>query len=239
MALKAPIASPVFTGNVGVGVTPESTWHSTHTVLQLGDRGALIDDAGGITMMSNSYYDSGWKYLNTDLATNYESKSGTHKFQVAPSGTADSAISWNTVMNINNAGIVTKPLQPCFSATRTSNQILSTSTITLAELNIKEFDIGNNFNTSTNRFTAPVAGKYLFTAAIQLNGNGGTHTNLYVNGGSRNDGWLDFGSTTASSQSRIFDLVSGDYVQLYTYAGSISSPHINSGRVKMTGFLIG
>ena len=107
--VSAPIASPAFTGNVGVGVTPESTWHSTHTVLQLGDRGALIDDAGGVTMMSNSYYDAGWKYLNTDLATNYESKSGTHKFQVAPSGTADAAISWTTAMTIDNAGKLTIP----------------------------------------------------------------------------------------------------------------------------------
>jgi hypothetical protein len=93
-------------GNVGIGVTPESTWHDTHTVLQLGDRGALLDDAGGVTMMSNSYYDSGWKYLNTDLATMYESKSGKHNFLVAPSGSADSAISWTGAMTINNDGDV-------------------------------------------------------------------------------------------------------------------------------------
>jgi len=92
-------------GNVGIGVTPKTTWDGSHTVLQLGDRGALLDDLGGVTMMSNSYYDSGWKYLNTDLATMYESK-GTHKFSVAPSGTADAAISWNTAMSIDNAGLM-------------------------------------------------------------------------------------------------------------------------------------
>ena len=35
--VSAPIASPVFTGNVGVGVTPEVKWHSTSTALQVGD----------------------------------------------------------------------------------------------------------------------------------------------------------------------------------------------------------
>ena len=90
--------------NVGIGVTPKTTWDGSHTVLQLGARGALINDNGGLTMDANTYYNAGWKYLNTDFATSYESKSGTHKFLVAPSGTADAAISWTTAMTITNDG---------------------------------------------------------------------------------------------------------------------------------------
>jgi len=187
VALKAPIANPVFTGNVGVGVTPESTWHSTHTVLQLGDRGALIDDAGGITMMSNSYYDSGWKYLNTDLATNYESKSGAHKFQVAPSGTADAAISWNTAMTIDNAGIVTKPLQPAFQAHVTSNlQNLPINGQYVIPYGTERFDQNSDFNNSTYTFTAPVTGKY------QLNGN------VYLNNVVSASGYVEFYIVTSN-----------------------------------------
>ena len=90
--------------NVGIGVTPKTTWDGSHTVLQLGARGALINDNGGLTMDANTYYNAGWKYLNTDFATSYESKSGTHKFLVAPSGTADAAISWTTPLTITNDG---------------------------------------------------------------------------------------------------------------------------------------
>jgi hypothetical protein len=141
-------------------------------------------------------------------------------------------------MTIDNAGRVTKPNQPCFSAGRLSpSQNITANTQTFVSLNTKEFDIGNNFNTSTYRFTAPVAGRYLFTAAIQFSATGGAHSIFKINGSSRNDGWADFGDASATTQSRIFDLVSGDYVQLAAY--HTVTCNMSYDRAKMTGFLIG
>tara|TARA_B110001469_G_scaffold114011_1_gene117690 strand:- start:29 stop:1717 length:1689 start_codon:yes stop_codon:yes gene_type:complete len=92
-----------YDGNVGIGVVPEA-WHSTAYALQLGPDTALYD-AGGYTILSNNmYFDAANKYISTDEASRYYQVNGTHTFQVAPSGTADSAISWNTAMTIKNDG---------------------------------------------------------------------------------------------------------------------------------------
>jgi hypothetical protein len=107
----APLASPVFTGNVGVGVTPEA-WRANDFIgLQVGTgaavygRGSGDEDKGGLT--SNAYYDNTndrWQHIATKAATNYYQNAGQHTFYVAPSGTADSAISWTTAMAIDNIG---------------------------------------------------------------------------------------------------------------------------------------
>ena len=110
LAAKAPLASPVFTGNVGVGVTPES-WYSTYSVLQVGGLGAIAGEtsagAGGATRLSNNVYlnaSGSWAYQVTDEASLYQQVDGVHTFRVASSGSADAAISWNNAMTINNSG---------------------------------------------------------------------------------------------------------------------------------------
>ncbi len=89
--------------NVGIGVVPES-WYSSHTALQVGGLATFTGDtsasAGSSTrVLNNSYLNSGgsWRYQITDEASFYGQYDGTHSFRVAPSGTADAAISWTTV----------------------------------------------------------------------------------------------------------------------------------------------
>ncbi len=93
-------------GNVGIGVTPES-WN-TYTALQVGGMGALFGynaSAGSdFSVANNVYYNSGYKRIFADEASVHQQINGTHVFQVAPSGAADSAISWTTAMTINNSG---------------------------------------------------------------------------------------------------------------------------------------
>ena len=92
--------------NVGIGVVPE-------TSNKTGDLHGVWGSIGGwsntMFFNNNAYYNSGWKYKNTALASSYESKDGKHIFLVAPSGTADSAISWTTAMTIDNGGHVVIP----------------------------------------------------------------------------------------------------------------------------------
>jgi len=94
-------------GNVGIGVTPES-WLSFISALQIGGNGSLSCDtpAGAgktLSLGNNVYHDGARKYISTDEASRYDQDSGTHKFYVAPSGTANTAISWTTAMTIDNA----------------------------------------------------------------------------------------------------------------------------------------
>ena len=174
LAAKSPLASPVFTGNVGIGVTPESAWASAYTVLQTGGTGAQWSNdnqvAGAIfDQGQNIYRDaSAEKYIVTDEASKYRQYSGKHIFQVAPSGTADSAISWTTAMTIGNAGAVTMPNQPAFFAYPTATQSNIAVGISTIVLNAERFDQSGDFNTSTSTFTAPVTGKYQFNLNVRI-----------------------------------------------------------------------
>ena len=103
------------TGNVGIGVTTKS-WTSTYKALQIGDSASLSARTTEDTVMlsNNAYNDSvnsRWEYIGangTQKASQYNmNNDGAHEFKVAPSGAADSAISWTTAMTIDNSGYST------------------------------------------------------------------------------------------------------------------------------------
>ena len=100
-------ATLVGEGNIGIGVTPES-WDSDYKALQIGNWSALWgkDTSKNTFITNNVYRDSGgYKYLGTDIATNYSQASdGAHKFYVAASGSADAAITWTTGFEVLNDG---------------------------------------------------------------------------------------------------------------------------------------
>ena len=173
-------------GNVGIGAVPK-TWYANYVATQIGTGGALAarSNAGGgysqVYLSANMYVDAAGadKYINTEWASIVRQAGGVISFDVAPSGTADAAISWNTAMTIDNAGIVTKPLQPAFFAYPNSNQSnISTGTSTIV-LNAERFDQGGDFNTGTSTFTAPVTGKYQFNLNIRIGSTLDTAANFY------------------------------------------------------------
>jgi len=120
LALKSPVASPVFTGNVGVGVTPE-TWSSNNPALQIGSGGVLyshVSNGTRVSLQGNAYVNSSNAdaYITTNEASQHIQEDGTHLFKVAPSGTADAAISWTTAMKITNNGVITVGTDTPFSS---------------------------------------------------------------------------------------------------------------------------
>ena len=94
-------------GNMGLGVIP-STWTNGHAIqIGPGRGGSLFverDSFGYTTLNSNAYYNSGWKYETTTLASSYRQLDGVHLWYVAPSGTADNAITFTEAMRIDSAG---------------------------------------------------------------------------------------------------------------------------------------
>ncbi len=96
-------------GNVGIGVTPESDWSSVTAAFQIGSQGSMWEFSGvdkGLYLSDNSKYtSSGYAYINSSEASLHIQQNGIHYFRVAPSGTADTAISWTTAMTIDNAGV--------------------------------------------------------------------------------------------------------------------------------------
>jgi len=246
LAAKAPLASPTFTGNVGLGVTPEST--SASKLLQLGTTGTLSwfdqgDDELDISI--NSVHNSGYKYITTNEASLYTQYAGTHLFKVAPSGSADAAISWIDAMTINNAGIVTQPLQPAFSA-----QAVATNNFGVGAwhtMNCTEiFDNNADFNPSTNKFTAPVTGRYQLNLTLRLDNLQTNASYFYVNIQTSNrqnynimatDGYDAAVPYFGISTSVLADMDAGDTANVNYYIASGSSVSDIHNETRFTGFL--
>jgi hypothetical protein len=110
-----------FTGSVlGVGVTP-STWFNDYRVMQLGAGASLsgrTTNSDSMQLMANVYRDASadYRYIDTNVATQYQQTSGVHLWYNAPSGTAGNVISFTERMRITSAGNVgigtSSPAQP-------------------------------------------------------------------------------------------------------------------------------
>jgi hypothetical protein len=83
---------------------------------------------------------------------------------------------------VDSAGRVTMPYQPAFFAYPNTNTSLGANTTLI--LPNTQFNIGSHYNTSTGRFTAPVAGVYHFSFGAQHNAsvNDNIYLDLHVNG---------------------------------------------------------
>lgn len=83
-----------------------------------------------------------------------------------------------TIIDIYPAGEINYPLQPCFFANLSgsvSNVTGDGTGYTIICDNVA-FDQTSSYNNSTGVFTAPVAGKYLFSCAIAISNIGAGHT---------------------------------------------------------------
>jgi len=94
--------------NVGIGNTLLEAWATGWEVLQLGAKTSIGATANTSWYMRNAYYDGAWKYQETDEAQYFDmNSSGEFGFYVAPSGTADTAISWTTALTLDNSANAT------------------------------------------------------------------------------------------------------------------------------------
>jgi hypothetical protein len=97
-------------GNVGVGVTPTSTWNGAFKVTEISAAGnAFFAASSGWTLMSsNAFYGaSNWQYGATgNLATAYEQFNGTHVFKIAPNnaGAAGATCNFTNAMTLDASG---------------------------------------------------------------------------------------------------------------------------------------
>ena len=103
-------------------------------------------------------------------------KSADLDTNIAINGTFDVA----SYLSVDSSGRVTMPSQPLFMA-RHTNSTATTGTIVWTST---DFNIGSHYNTSNGRFTAPVAGTYVFLAwtLISYSSGGEARFQTDVNG---------------------------------------------------------
>lgn len=101
----------VSNGNVGIGGSP-SAWYSTqYRGVQFQDGWAVFanDNGNGAAIVASNAYGSGaneFKYINSNYATMYQQglPGGSHRWYVAPSGTAGNAITFTQAMTLDGNG---------------------------------------------------------------------------------------------------------------------------------------
>jgi hypothetical protein len=148
-------------------------------------------------------------------------------------------------MYITSAGQVQRPNQPSFLATST-NSGFSAPTGSWGNIGVaiteESYDIGNNY--SSGRFTAPVAGRYLFYAGgwagINTNGerygisatvNGGTFT--FITGGN-----YCITDSPLASYTVVYNLAANDYVDLFAFSQSSGTWGFGTHRLFFGGYML-
>ena len=129
--------------------------------------------------------------------------------------------SGGTFLQANHAKHIRMPSQPSFAAYR--NQSTWNVNGAVMVFNTTRHNIGNHYDTSNGRFTAPIAGSYQINFFSIYRGN---HTNAYVqlykngariNGGDIHFTYYDLGTNWDNvSFSQVISLSTGDYLTMYS-----------------------
>jgi len=138
------------------------------------------------------------------------------------------------IIRIDSSGYVTKPYQVAFLAYGGSGTAANPTIFTTTSINI-----GNAYNTSNGRFTAPIAGRYLISTMIHSgNGVGGTADfRLQKNGGTIEGGGA-CRSVSYYAQATgvvVVQLAAGDYLTVLTHTNFSNTQDYTS----FSGYLLG
>ena len=226
-------AGDTMTGHLGIGGTAtDSAWGDA----SYGNTEVSIDGGGGYGVL----------HLRGDGAgstnTRYSIGVGDNIFYMA----YDRAASAHRIQ-VNSSGHVTKPYQPMFDAylAANSNHPSGTYNLSTGDSWATRANIGNHFSSGT--FTAPVAGRYLFTANLTASGNVGAMSYMglefQLNGTRRNVHWWGKGGSTASyfaaNNATIMNLAANDVVRLASEKAQATTIIGGALYTSFTGILLG
>ncbi len=138
-------------------------------------------------------------------------------------------------LRVNNAGQVTMPYQPAFRAYSSAGSYSTTNTD--IAFPTADFNVGNCYNTSNGRFTAPVAGVYHIIWSMSSFGAASCSLDLFVNGSSQQYNEQNNSLTYfVTGQSQLKYLNAGDYATLRLRFGTIN---LSFPSTNFQAFLVG
>ena len=165
-------------------------------------------------------------YNDSDEGLYIGSRMATYSEVSICTGMNDGSPTSNVRWSVNANGQVTQPAQPSFAVGKSGNAYQLNSQV--MPFDATRHNTGSHFNTGNYRFTAPFAGRYLFTFHSIVNGSvnyGQQHYDIRINN-SVSRGMSSHFSNLANnnwdqvSSSYIFELSANDYVQMYSVSNT-------------------
>jgi hypothetical protein len=224
------------------GTTRDSNWGSDFQGFQMANTHVAgyantVLFLGGNNVWSDANYFRSQTGYSSQLVVN--DSTGSMVFKGWGTGSAGQLNSPDIRFKVTNEGIVTAPNHPVFDVSTTATGGL-TGVITY---NTVYVNVGSHYSTSNGRFTAPVAGTYMFSTMFIRNANGNVARRRFIKNGStsaihnrhfRSDSVGSYGDNGALIV--IVTLAANDYVQVDHYAGN---SHGGTAYEQFSGYLIG
>lgn len=110
-----------------------------------------------------------------------QTSTGAASLTATGSAAASLVTAAGTALSANSSGYVTQPFQPAFLAYRSSGVFSGTG---IYICNTVTFNDGSHYNSSTGRFTAPVAGRYQLNFFVLAQNPDDFDLSIFVNGSS-------------------------------------------------------
>ena len=179
----------------------------------------------GTTSPAAPLHVSGYMYMQDPNNAVFFSNGSTGAYYFRKGTTS----SYTDQMIIDSSGRVTTPFQPAFLAYTASTTNTTVTSGNAINFTSTMFNVGSNWNTSTSRFTAPVAGKYYLSINIYTANGASQKSLVWRKNGSdiilpsadaivHYQGTVNIGDFTLSGNT-ILDLSAGDYIQIAVRGG--------------------
>ena len=143
-----------------------------------------------------------------------------------------------TNFRVTTLGTVHQPNQPAFMAyDQQSGSAFSSNAV--AVFDTTHLNRGSHYSTSNGKFTAPIAGTYLFICLMLSNGSNRLFHHIRKNGseimGTRTESGTGAGQYQSNTTQAILELSYGDYVEIYVHSGGGYGANFAS----FSGYLLG
>tara|TARA_X000000950_G_C13462542_1_gene476481 strand:- start:55 stop:576 length:522 start_codon:yes stop_codon:yes gene_type:complete len=155
-------------------------------------------------------------------------------------------------ITIDSTGRILTPARPAFSVKRNGNQGISNNSGTKIEWNEERFDIGGNFDHTTNYyFTAPITGIYQLQYNLRLENldTAGAYVQVHIKKNNNvtldtytidlNEEFTSDVDYTMATHASIYQLTANDTVYVeYSQSGGATQTQVQSESI-FSGYLIG
>jgi hypothetical protein len=135
---------------------------------------------------------------------------------VAPSNLSTGGPSWDGSGNVTVSGRL-KAAQPYAFVSKNNGNISAGNVIIF---NVVNSDSSSMYNSTTGRFTAPVAGRYLFNHGLFSNSGSSAWVAWRINGVDKATTYTTASGYGSIAGSFICDMQAGDYADLYVKTGA-------------------